>query len=395
MEVNFNVTLSDGTSEEVPVSLEMYKEAEAAGLTVPQLVNSKYPTADNQPTAFEQMLVTSGMFMSEDRTFGHRSPTLNSVLEPGPQFSAITRPDGSRSNTPSGRLLFPAVLIEMVEHQLRTNDDSYVGAFNSMVSTVRSLSSPKYEQVVINHSASRAQRAQPISQLDRPNRILTFTTSDRSFTIPTYSIGMEVSKEAMKQATLDMVALAMREHTLEERAAVIDRDVAAMVNGDTDMGVTALSSVTAQSFDPAITAAGNITHRAWVKYLRQNWRTLNITDVLCDIDTYLAIEGRTGRPTKDAEPAVDERLNSTPRIMIPGIPSGVNFFITEDSLLGANTLVGLDRSKAIRRVVYAGAEYSGIEEYVMRKATAFRIDWAERYERNGYDEAFKMMTLTV
>jgi hypothetical protein len=81
--------------------------------------------------------------------------------------------------------------------------------------------------------------------------------------------------------------------------------------------------------------------------------------------------------------------------MIPGIPSGVNFFITEDSLLGANTLVGLDRSKAIRRVVYAGAEYSGIEEYVMRKATAFRIDWAERYERNGYDEAFKMMTLTV
>jgi len=393
-DVKFNVETSAGM-QECPVSLEDYKQAEEQSLTLPQLINRKYETAEGAPSAWEQMLVTSGIFMGEDSTYGIRTPTLKQILEPGAQLNAIVRPDGSQSRTPSGRLLFPAVMIDMVESELRTNHDSYTGAFNSMVAFTRSVATNKYEQVVIDHSAPRAARGQPISQLSRPDRMLTLRTSDRVFTMPTYSIGIEISREAMSASTLDLVGLAIREHSLEERAAVIDRDIVAMVDGDVDAGMSALPSITLQSVDASANAIGLVTQRAWVKFLRRNWKKLTITDVICDIDTYLAIENRQGRPTKEHEPAVDERLNTIPRIMLPGIPDSVRFFITEDSILGANTFVGLDRSKAIRKMVYSGADYSAIEEFVLRKSMAMRMDWSERYERAGYDQAFQKVTLTT
>jgi hypothetical protein len=394
MESSFKVQTIAGLAD-CPVSLEMYQEAADRELTLPQLINTKYATAEGAPTAFEQMLVTSGIFLGEDRTYGHRSPTMKRVLEGGPELNAIVRPDGSNSRTPAGRVLFPSVMLEMLESELRTNQDSYLGAFNSLVAFTRSITGNKYEQVIVNHSAPRAARGQPISQLSRPDRMLTLTTSDRTFTIPTYSIGLEISAEAMQAATLDLVGLAIREYSIEERAAVVDKDIVAMSNGDVDSGMTALPAVTLQSIDASANAVGLVTHRAWVKALRRRHRTMTVTDVICDIDTYLAVEGRTGRPVKDTEAAVDERLNTVPTISIPGIPRGVQFFVTEESILGANTMILLDRSKAIRKVVYTGASYQAIENFVMRRSTAMRMDWAERYERAGYDQAFQKITLTT
>lgn len=389
--------VSGGQNVEVPLNLEMYQAAQDAGLSFSEYVNLQYPTnVERDGTAFAQMMRSSGLYLSEDRHFGIRPPSLNAIFTGGAQLNggAIVRPDGSKSNTPSGRLLFPAVLIDLLESQLRDNKEGYIGMLYDMVAFTRSVNSPKYDQVVIDYTTPQAARGQPISQLARPNRMLTIRTSEVTRTMPTYSIGMEVSKEALQAATLDLIGLAVREHAIEERASALDRDLVNMVNGDVDTGYTALSSITATSLDAAIVANGTITQKAWVKYLRRKWRKRNITHVILDIDTYLAVEGRTNRPTKQQEGGVDERINSTPRAMNPGVPGGVGMFITETSLLGANTMVGIDKSKAIRRIVYSGADYSAIEEFVMRKSQAMRIDWSERLERAGYDEAFDKMTLT-
>lgn len=396
IESKFSILVADGTRQECPVTLESYKAAEDAGLSLSQWINLQFPTnVDAHGTAFEQMMQACGLYLSEDRHFGHRPPSLKHILEGTATLSggAVVRPDGSKSRDPSGRLLFPAVLIDLLESVLRDNKENYIGAFLEMVAFTRTISSPKYEQVIIDHTAPQAARGQPIGQLGRPARMLTLKTSDVSRTIPTYAIGIEASREALAAATLDLIALAVREHALEERAAAIDRDLLAMVNGDTDSGQSALASITAASLDSTL-SAGQLSQKAWVKYLRRKWRKRTLTDVICDIDTYLLIEGRTGRPIKDQEPAVDERLNTVPKIRLPGIPQSVSIFTTETSILGANTLVGLDKSKAMRRVVYTGAEYSAVEEFVMRKSTVMRMDWAERIERAGYDEAFDKMTLT-
>lgn len=381
----------------VPLSLETYREAEDNGMSLATYINLKYPTSEEDGPAFNQMLASCGLYLSEDRDYGIRPPTLKAVLEGKATLmgSAITRPDGANSRTPAGRLLFPAVLLEILDSSLRDNRESYLSQMMQMVAFTRSITSNKYDQPIVNYDAPRASRGQPIAQLSRPGRMLTITTSDKTLTIPTYSIGFTISKEALAASTLDLIGLAVREHALEERSSQADRDFLAMFNGDTDSGQSALSSVTAQSYDSTIAANGVITQKAWVKFLRKSWRKRNLTDVICDIDTYLAIEGRTGRPTYQGDTGTDERLNTTPKIALPGIPGSINMFVTEESLLGANVVGGLDRSKAARRIIYTGADYSATQEFVLTKSEAYRMDWAERIERAGYDEAFSKMTLTV
>lgn len=396
-EAKVSILCDDGTRQEVEINLEMYKAAEDRGMSFASYVNQMYPTREEDGCAFAQMMQSCGLYMSEDREFGIRPPSIRAVLDGTAILAgtAIVRPDGSQSRTPAGRVLFPAVLLELLESALRDNKEGYLSSFMSMVAFTRSINSAKYEQVVINYSNPQAARGGPIAQLSRPNRMLTITTSDRTFTIPTYSIGMEISKEALNAATLDLIGLAVREHAIEERSAQMDTDIVAVVNGDTDSGQTALSSITAASLDSTINANGMITHKAWVKYLRRNWRRRQITDVITDIDTYLAIEGRSGRPTNQGDRGTDERLNTVPEIKLSGIPGSVSMFVTETSLLGANTLCGLDRSKALRRVIYTGADYAATEDFVLRKSTAMRMDWAERVESAGYSQAFDKMTLTV
>lgn len=388
---------ADNRNVEIPLSLETYKMANDANLTVAQYLNIKYPTNPDRGTAFEQCMESTGMFLNEDRTYGRRPAKLVDVLSGKAQLDggAITRPDGANSRTPAGRLLFPAVLLETLDSVLRDNRESYISTWQGMVATTESIDRPKYEQVIIDHGPPRAAVAQPISQLARPVRMLTLRTSDVTRTIPTYAIGLEISEEAIQAASLNLVALAIREYTLEERAGVIDRDMVAMVQGDTDSGQTALSSITAQSLDSSISVAGTLTQKAWVKYLRRNWRRSTKTHIICDMDTYLAIEGRANRPVKEHDAGQDERLNTVPRAMLPGIPGGIPIFITETSILGANTLVGLDASKSIRHIVYSGASYQAVENFVMRRSLAMRMDWAERYERLGYDQSWDVMTLTV
>ena len=48
----------------------------------------------------------------------------------------------------------------------------------------------------------------------------------------------------------------------------------------------------------------------------------------------------------------------------------------------------------LRRVINIAAAYSAIEQFVLRRATAFRVDYGE-ITHTLYPDAFKVMTLTV
>lgn len=398
-EVNLSILDETGANIEVPLSLKTYKEAEAAKLTVPQYINQRYRTnPDKYGTAFSQVLASAGLFLRSDNKYGIKPPSLGEMLSGDAANiavnlgSAVVRPDGSKSDTISGRLLFPAVLLEMVENALRPNIETYIGAFMAMVSQTVNVSSPKYEQPIVNYSKARGSRSGVIAQLDKPPLMATFTLSERSSTLPTYSIGLQFSDQAVKGMTVDFIAKCISEQQIFERASRMTDDLMAVVNGDTDYGTPALSAITSSSLDSSATSAATFSQKAWVKFLRKNWMYMTITDVICDIDTYLAIQGRVGRPTRNDQSTTDERLNTTPKISLPGIPGEVNIFVTDGSPLGTNTLLGLDRSKALRRVVYTGAAYSEIEQWVLRRGYAMRIDWSERIEQAGFPDSFSLMT---
>lgn len=387
----------DGKAAEVNLSVEDYSAAFSSNLTLPQYLNQKYSTdSEKYGTAFEQCLASNGMFLNSDRRSGLKPPTvaqiMNGTVDIG--MGPITRPDGNNAQSLTGRMLFPAVILEMVESQLSDDNSSYEGVFNRLVATTSSVDSPRVDQPIINLTAPRGIRSQPISQLSEPPAMVTITLGEKSFRLPTFSLGLEISDEAAKSSTLDLVGIALREQATAERAAMIDEGLSKMILGDVDLGMSALTSVTAKSFDPAIVAAGEITNKAWVKYLRAEWKRLNIDWVVCDLDTYLAVEGRSGRPIVTQNDGTG-RITSLLSMANPGIPDQVNFFIVEPEVVGGTgVMVGLDSKRAIRKVTYAGASYSAIEQYVLRKSSALRIDFSTGYFRL-IDGAWRKLTLTL
>jgi hypothetical protein len=344
---NLSILNCAGDANEVVVSLNDYSEASKAGLTLGQFYCQKYPTnIALYGSPLEQMMSATGAYLSSDNRMGYRPPSIDALLNGGAMLSSITRPDGALNQTPSGRFFFPAIMLEVLQSALDDNHNSYIAQFNSMIALKRSITSSKYDQVIVNMDGPKNGVAQPIGQLETPSRILSFKTSETSKTLPRYAVGMEISAEAIAATTLDQVALSMKEFMGQERVDTIERDIGEFVNGSTDSGQTALSSVTAASFDSAIVAAGTITQKAWVKFLYQYWKRRKITDVIVSgIDMALAIEGRTNRPTMLTNAGTDERWNSIPVMGPGGIPSYVNLFILDDtSIIGANTVVGLDRT---------------------------------------------------
>jgi len=396
-DTEFKTQLTDDTgTHEATVDMSDYKAAAKAKMSLPQYLSNKFQVSDSSKygTPFTQMLANAGMFTSHNHELGIKPPTMEQVLDGSVDvgLNAISRPDGQNALTPSGRMLFPAVILEMVESELRRDDSVYSGVFNSMVASTVSVNTPRYDQPVIDMSGPRGSKGAPIAQMAEPDRMVSISVSDRSFRMPVKSIGLEISKEAQAASTLDLVGIAVREQALEERADMIDQSISDMILGNADMGPDsqgALNVVAGTTYDSAMTG-GTVTHTGWIKYLRALWKYRNIDWVITDMDGFLAIENRDGRPGANGNSGNDILLNTVPTIANPGVPSGVRVFVVDDAAIlgGAGRFCGIDSSKAIRKVIYTGADYNAVEEFVMRKSTAFRFDWSERHERIGFDNAW-------
>jgi hypothetical protein len=385
-----------GAPHEVQLSVEVYKEAFDKGLTLPQYINQKYDTdAAKYGTAFQQLMTTAGLALHRDDMRGLPASRMVDVLDGGPMMGVV-RPDGSQALTVAGRLLFPAVILQWIESELMSDWTTYEGVYNRMVALTSSADSPRVDQPIINLTGPRDSLAQPIAQGAQPAAMVSISLSDVSYRIPTKSIGFEISDEASKVTTIDLVGMTLQQQIIGQRIGLINQYLKAMVTGDSDMGISSLIAEDVSVYDSTITTAGTMTNKAWIKWLRKDWTKMTIDWVICDIDTYLAIENRTNRPTVFTDAGNDMRLTSIPTAANPGIPGAVNFFIVEPSVLGGgNKLIGIDSRKAIHKMIYVGGAYSAVEQYVMRRTTAMRFDFAEMSTRlmaNG--DGWKVLTLT-
>lgn len=383
---NFTPSILDreGNRTQVELNVELYREAFDQGISLPQLLNQKFDTdQEKYGTPFQQLLATSGLALGRDQLTGLPASRMSEVLDGGPQM-AVVRPDGSQALTVAGRMLFPAVIMQWIESQLMDDWTTYEGVYNRMIALTTSANSPRVDQPIINLTAPRGSVAQPIAQMAEPGAMVSISLSDKSYRIPTKSIGFEISDEASKATAIDLVGMTLQQQVIGQRIALINEYLNSMLNGDADLGLGTLTSENASTYDAAVTA-GTITNKAWIKWLRKDWTKLSIDWVICDIDTYLAIENRTNRPTVFTDAGNDIRLTSIPTAANPGIPGAINFFIVDTALIGANTLVGIDSRRAIHKMIYVGGSYSAVENYVMRRSTAMRFDFAEMSTRLYYN----------
>jgi hypothetical protein len=238
-------------------------------------------------------------------------------------------------------------------------------------------------------------RSARVAQFAGPSTMIRFGTSDVSRRIPTVSIGLEISDQALRSTPLDLIGLTLSRFNAVERDGKVYENLADMINGDADINSGAIANVTSTALDAAATG-GVMTHKAWIKFLYRRRRERLINYVCCDLDTYLKIEGRTGRPGSNNYDPTLARVDVQATAMNTYLGSNVQFFIVDSAVDGgpvaANTIVAVDSRFAIAKAVNIQANYSATEQFALRQSQAMRIDSGEIYYRL-HDTAWDSLTI--
>ena len=379
------------------VSLSDYREAAKAKVNLSQFLQTKYGNDSDckkYGSVFRQACESVGIHKANAK-LGVNSPTMAEVVgDVSVDGGAFTAPDGSDNNTPAGRLFYPELVMGIIREKLEESHSDIEAGFTNMIALKENIPSEMWVQPMIDTTAPEGSRSEQISQLALPKAMISITSSQIARSIPTKSIGLMISEQAMNYATLDLVGIAVAAQSRGERIAMMYEGITGLLNGDVDFGSSALPQYKANTFDTAITAAGQMTHKAFLHMLHDNIKTLSIDSMICDLDTYLSFEGRDNRPTLDKiGDHSGERLNAQVNRINASL-SDLNVLIVDTDVLGANTAMMLDSRYAIRKVTNVNAQFSAVEDFIMRRARGLRIDYGNSVSRL-YDQAFQAVSLTL
>ena len=381
-----------GETQQIKLDVTMYRQAAERGMSLQQFLNTEHADTGANGPAFNQILASEGIFVQANRDVGIRPSTMEAILNGRPNMEAGVN---VKDAVPTSRILFPAVIMQAVEDKLLQNLAMTANALEDMIAIDETINGERYEHPVVNFSKPEAARSQGSSQLAPPPSMMTITTSDKAYRIPSFALGLEVSDQALKATTIDFVALSLARQAAVERNERANNYLLAIFNGDVDNGEGSLASLglvdNSSTFDAAATG-GTLTQKAWMKYLMKNGTKRTITHLVTDIDTAMKIEGRTGKPTVVQDDGTTNRFDTQFNVMNPTWAKNPKLFLVENAAWAANTIMGLDASWAIRRVRNLSADYQGIESYVLRRSQAMRFDFGEHVNRL-YNDAYGCMVL--
>lgn len=394
----------DGQRKNMEVDVSIYKTAEDNKMSLRKYVERKLesaPEADQPDYSYgdplDQMYAMAGLGNDKgDRKFMSGGVTLHDAMSGKMSADAtagLRAPGSSDESGTAARLLYPQLILETVEAQLRDEGPDILSVYNDLVAVSRSLSGPRVEQPLINTQKTGegpdGSRSRRQAQMAEPATMVSITTGERSYRVPTYAIGLQISDEAMQATTIDLVNVIMQKQARAERIAMFEEQLHDCIFGNIDRNMEALPVTSIGTFDKSITQDGQITKRAYLKWLRSNYRIREITDILTDLDTIIDLD-------ESLMPKSTGPDNSKIPTLFPGFDMSLTmprFVDLEQSIFGAGMLVGIDRSNAIQRFVNVSADYSGVENYVLRKAQAFRVDYGEMSTRL-FDDAWSVVSLT-
>lgn len=371
----------------------MFAESAAANVTPVEWINARYQDADvgRFGTAFQQMQASLGIQRkgSKPNMFGLRPTSMKALLE-GSFMAANVQQNSTPFGTAS-RAFTMISLVEAIESAVPKDRTTDINVFYSMVATELAIGSETFEQPVINYGTLNGPEqatAVRAGQGSLPPKMAFFSTSDRIRRIGSWTIGMEWTEQALKATTLDYVSLTVGRYLQVERDARAYRYISDLFNGNADLIVGAVSAVTSVSLDAASTG-GVLTHKAWVKFLARNRKLRKITHAIMDHDTYLKLEGRTGRPvTNNYDPSL-VAIDPQARMINSTFGGEVKVFLVDPATAGgpvpANTIFALDASAAISLVRNTNAAYQAMEKYAMKRTEAMRMDWSEEVFRTFGD----------
>lgn len=330
------------------------------------------PDGKGHPTVLNQIAAQMGV---------NPRSTLKEVMSGG-VHAASTGGDASIT----GRLLVTAMLLPVIENQMREDRSGYAAMLRQHAALNINLPGTRWDRPILDFKRPENSRPQPVAELAEPVRMLTIKSSQKSSALLGEAIGIEFSDQALQNSTIDFISLSMRRQAEESANEVAMAHILSLLNGDVDVGMPALASVVrggaavASTLDSAA-GSGVLTQTAWVKWLWRNNLRRTITTVVTDFDGALAIENRLGRPTVQTDDAKSKRIDVLTNVVNPNWPNQVDIIITQDPNWPSNTIVGFDKAYGYSMVSSAALNYSAMESLAIRRSTKLRIDSASAVDR--------------
>lgn len=400
MRAEFKYRDSSGNIQTGYMTLDDYRLAGQNNLTASSVVNARHSDADpNFGSAFEQGMKYLGIFPKGDRKYGILPTTIRQIIDgtcsqqlSGFQLASgttIVSPKGPiGGSTPASRVFFPEIILATLESELRADYGMEESAWNSMFALNSAITSEVWTQPVINTTAPQAQDMRPIGQNQLPAQLVNISSSQTSKALGAISIGLQISEQAARDATVDLLGIIVREQALGQRMRQLWRDLNAVITGNVDVGETALTPTAFTDLD-STAGAGEITHAGYLKMLWDPSRIYSWNMMFGPLESYLAIERRTGRPLAyDPTTGTVNVGNEGSYGLNPGNPVLINFatsspryLIVPDGVVPASQVVLLDTRYALGRVTNVAAAFSQIEQLVLQRSLAMRIDLSEMVYR--------------
>lgn len=383
----------EGHTQQVDLSVDVYREAAQAGMSVEAYINSKHPVQQDSAPAFQQMLASEGIYLRNDEKNGIHASKLSDVLNGTTMGASISN---VRDSVPQSRILFPAAVLSAIEDKLARDLSTAASAFDRLVAITDNIPGTDFKRVITHYGRPEQGVSRSVAQLAPPSVMLSMTVSERTNSVPSQGLGIEWSDQYAQNTSLDMIALSVARQVAVERDRRANENTLALLNGDEDLGQGALSPanrVYVNELDSGATTAGELTQRAWIKFLYRGALVGRSIDwIITDIDGALAIENRKGKPVVTGDDATSPRIDSQIRVANPLIPANVNVFVTANPDWPAGHILGVDSRFGIARVNALGADYNAVEQNVIRRANSMRWD-AGSISYRLYDEAFSLLVL--
>lgn len=398
-----------GNAQQVEITADIHKAALDANLPVSTYINRQYADANTKHgSAFKQICASVGLCLPGTNDFGIRPATMADILDGKAGFQAAGTTNVSDKGSPFGtaaRSLAPVAIIEMVEDLVAKDRVTDAVTFNQLVSQDISISGDSFIQPVISYQTTggpEQAKQQRVTEFSEPGTMLRLSTAERIRSLPSFNMGIEFSDKAYRSLSIDVIAMSIARYMEVEKDSRVYSYLSALFSGDSDLNEGAVSAVTTVSLDSACVAK-TISHTAWIKFLARNRKKRNLTHAILDIDSYLRLEGRSGRPGSNA---YDPRLTVIDPQATPantaqiGFGNGIKYMIVDAAADGgpvpANTIWAVDASKAITRVSNSAASYSASEAFAMRRSTMMRWDYSEAVYRSfGNTELTPFDVLTI
>lgn len=388
--MKFNIVDHTGAQAEVDVNLQFTAEAKAAGAVHPLAhLDNKVLTNADQPTARQQVYAQMGLLRKGLKL----QEAMDAVYAPANAGPAV-----DDSNLISGRLVTQSYLFDSIESKLRSSDYGLTEIFTRKAAAVDTINNTKFDRPILNFTRPEGARSRNIAQLSEPASMMLLTASDVSMRISSSSIGLEYSDEAAKQISIDIVTLSVTRQAETEALERIEGQLLTFLNGDADVGMSALSSVAGAvknaktDYDSTLTA-GNLSQKAWVNWLFNGSRYRTINTVVTDLAGALAIENRANRPVVTGDNATSKRIDTSMSVLNPTWPDQVEVIISQDPNWPANTILGFDSRYGYHLVNSSSLAYSAVEQFAIRRSTKLRFDFGNLAYRL-YDEAWSVLTLS-